>query len=556
MAVDYSSSISRLSKEKTDLETSMNIYSKDVNDIENEIKAARASYNAAKQSGDSDAAAAAWSKVQNLDNEWGVAKTNLSNLALQSNEVTNNIARLQDSQAKLAAEDKVPVATNNPVVAETNVATTPVTSTPPPAEPAQTGTDAETATSVPSSTPSNTTDPSNLVNRQSSLVTTDELGTTVLSADASKVVSNTNGSVYTDELGNLVEYANPNESLGNVTTVDPTVQVRNGEDATYTDELGTTVLTADASKVVSNTNGSVYTDELGNMVEYSDPTRSVGNVAKASSPQAKPTAAPPKEQKIENDWRFRIQLAKKANYFYNTAEVGDVMYPLKSTSGVIFPYMPTISMAYTATYDQTNIPHTNFKHYQYQNSEVAPISLSAEFTAQDTYEANYMLAMIHFFRSITKMFYGKDSIPSNGTPPPLCFLSGLGQYQFDMHPVQVASFSYILPNDVDYIRTGQTKTYNTGGTGPNTFDKKPVSYIPGITRKENNKLPSGAVKEPPKFASLSDTKASYVPTKIQINLTLNPVVTRYDISNNFSLKDYASGKIYPGRNNKNGGGIW
>ncbi|KAI9549489.1 hypothetical protein GHT06_001889 [Daphnia sinensis] len=516
MAVDYSSSISRLSKERGDILTSMNIYTKDVSDIENEIKAARVAHKAAKDSGDSDAAAAAWSKVQNLDNEWGVAKTNLANLTTQSNEIQSNIERLQTNQAALAAADKVPVATNNPVAPETNAVTTPVTTTPP-AQQEQAATNTASTTGTPSSAPSDTTDPTNLANRQSPIVTTDEFGTTVLSADASKVVSNTNGSVYTDEMGNLVEYSNPTESLGNVTTVDPTVQVRNGPDSTFTDELGTTVLTADASKVVSNTNGSVYTDELGNMVEYSNPTRSVGNVAKASAPTSTArAAAPPKEQKIEDDWRFRIQLAKTANYFYNTAQVGDVMYPLKSTAGVIFPYMPTISMAYSAIYDQTNIPHTNFKHYQYQNSEIAPISLSAEFTAQDTYEANYMLAMIHFFRSVTKMFYGKDSIPSNGTPPPLCFLSGLGQYQFDMHPVQIASFNYTLPNDVDYIRTGQTKTYNAGGAGPNTFDKKPVSYIPGITRKENNKLPNGAVKEPPKFASLSDTKSTYVPMKIQI----------------------------------------
>jgi hypothetical protein len=47
---------------------------------------------------------------------------------------------------------------------------------------------------------------------------------------------------------------------------------------------------------------------------------------------------------------------------------------------------------------------------------------------------------------------------------------------------------------------------------------------------------------------------SYVPTKMSINITALPVVTRNDISNNFSLKDYASGKIYS-RGNKSRG-IW
>lgn len=270
------------------------------------------------------------------------------------------------------------------------------------------------------------------------------------------------------------------------------------------------------------------------------------------------TPSPPKEQKVENDWRFRLQLARQADYLYNISELGDVLHPLRVTNGIIFPYMPTVSMSYSANYDAVNIPHTNYKHFQYQSSEVSPITLTADFTAQDTSEANYLLAVIHFFRSITKMFYGKDSNPPNGVPPPLCFLSGLGQYQFDMHPVQVAGFNYNLPNDVDYIRANAQTLYTVNGVSPNTYDKKPVNYIPGITRKENNNLPNGAVKAPPKFTSLSNNDVTYVPTKLQMTLVLNPVVTRNDISNNFSLRDYANGTFYhsKSKNNKNGGGIW
>ena len=54
------------------------------------------------------------------------------------------------------------------------------------------------------------------------------------------------------------------------------------------------------------------------------------------------------------------------------------------------------------------------------------IYFSVKFTAQATFEANYMLAVIHFFRSVTKMFYGQDW--QRGAPPPLVFLSGLGEY--------------------------------------------------------------------------------------------------------------------------------
>jgi hypothetical protein len=46
-----------------------------------------------------------------------------------------------------------------------------------------------------------------------------------------------------------------------------------------------------------------------------------------------------------------------------------------------------------------------------------------------------------------------------------------------------------------------------------------------------------------------------VPTKIQIQITAVPIVTRNDISNNFNLADYASGELLRG-SRRNGGGIW
>jgi hypothetical protein len=74
------------------------------------------------------------------------------------------------------------------------------------------------------------------------------------------------------------------------------------------------------------------------------------------------------------------------------------------------------------------------------------------FTAQDTGEANYLLAVITFFKSVTKMFYGQDA--ERGAPPPLVYLSGLGEYQFNEHPCVVSQFNYNLPSDADYIRAG------------------------------------------------------------------------------------------------------
>jgi len=48
---------------------------------------------------------------------------------------------------------------------------------------------------------------------------------------------------------------------------------------------------------------------------------------------------------------------------------------------------------------------------------------------------------------------------------------------------------------------------------------------------------------------------TYVPTKISISISAVPIVSRYDISNRFSVQDYASGKLLNGTKQA-GGGIW
>jgi hypothetical protein len=155
--------------------------------------------------------------------------------------------------------------------------------------------------------------------------------------------------------------------------------------------------------------------------------------------------------KTQGDWRVRLSLAPSAGYLYKAQNPG-ILLPLQKTDGVIFPYTPSIQVTYAAHYDPAELTHSNYKIFQYKNSSVDQITINCDFTAQDNAEANYLLAVIHFFRSVTKMFYGNDEIPKPGTPPPLCYLSGMGDFQFDRHPLAISSFNYNLPNDVDYIR--------------------------------------------------------------------------------------------------------
>jgi hypothetical protein len=260
------------------------------------------------------------------------------------------------------------------------------------------------------------------------------------------------------------------------------------------------------------------------------------------------------------DWRVRLSLADGSRNLYNAANAGDVyqsafsssiLRPLWNTNGVIFPYTPNINTSYRANYETYDLTHSNYRGYFYKNSYVDAISIRAKFTAQDTAEANYLLAVIHFFRTVTKMFYGQD--PERGSPPPLTFLSGLGDFQYNMHPCVVSNFEYILPDDVDYIRAQVVSDNGTNLLAARDRSTS-ASASPGgrltasLIRMISAKLTPGAEAGPVPLNSFraASPDATYVPTKMDINLTLLPVQTRSQVSQQFSVKDFASGNLLKG----------
>jgi|688.fasta_scaffold08725_13 hypothetical protein len=285
-------------------------------------------------------------------------------------------------------------------------------------------------------------------------------------------------------------------------------------------------------------------------------TNAAGLQGKLENARAQQITQDAENAKTQGDWRVRLSLAPSAGYLYKAQNPG-ILAPLQKTDGVIFPYLPQIQVTYAAHYDPSDLTHSNYKIFQYKNSSVDQVSITCDFTAQDTEEANYMLAVIHFFRSVTKMFYGQDQIPKPGTPPPLCYLSGMGDFQFDRHPLAISSFNYSLPNDVDYIRASSpTLLSGVNSTGYN--DNRNSDLTPSQVRMQSGTthLNAGAKESAPNFSKATNTQPTYVPTKISISVMAYPIVTRNDISNNFSLEKYATGALLQGRKNPGGGGIW
>lgn len=288
------------------------------------------------------------------------------------------------------------------------------------------------------------------------------------------------------------------------------------------------------------------------------PNTSNGLTTKKNNTRSEATKQNNQNYQQSKDWRVRLSLADNANYLYNAPNASGIITPLRDTKGVVFPYLPSISVSYAARYDSPDIIHSNYKIFQYKGSEVDNVSIQGYFTAQDTKEAEYLLAVIHFFRSITKMFYGQDQNPKSGTPPPLCYLTGLGEFQFNNHPLVVTQFQYNLPDDVDYIRAGRPTT--VAGESLSGYITTNNSLNSSTNRLLTNRLQPGARPPLPNFNAISNTSfvddATYVPTKMTINISCLPVVSRYDISNQFSLEKYGTGELLRGSTRSPRRGIW
>ena len=195
------------------------------------------------------------------------------------------------------------------------------------------------------------------------------------------------------------------------------------------------------------------------------------------------------------DWRVRISCPLITGS-------SQVMAPLTSTDGMIFPYLPQITMSHTANYQQMDIAHINYPFYAYKNSQVDEIQITGKFTVQDRVEADYWLAAVHFLRTVTKMFFGTGQYLGN--PPPICTLNGYGDFVYKDVSCIIKNFTVTMPNDVDYIQAGQ------GGSG---------------------------------------SSVTYVPVSSEISVTVQPVYSREKIKS-FDLMAFASGELVLGNDGK------
>ena len=199
----------------------------------------------------------------------------------------------------------------------------------------------------------------------------------------------------------------------------------------------------------------------------------------------------------------------------------EVLSPLASEGGVIFPLTPSIIIQHAATYNPMSLTHSNYNFYSYAHSEIPSFTVTGEFPVQNSEDAQYWVAMLHFFRSVTKMFFGGANDSLKGNPPPILQLNGYGSYVFNNVPVVVTNFNVDMRADVDYICT--TQQGNAGDAEYTTYgDKQTI-----ITNPDKN--------------------STWAPALSTVTLQLQPVYSKESIKK-FNMRDFVNGRL-SGRSN-------
>lgn len=198
------------------------------------------------------------------------------------------------------------------------------------------------------------------------------------------------------------------------------------------------------------------------------------------------------------DWRVSLSIPT------GSYEQSRVLAPLLANGKFIFPFTPQVTLTHQATYSALEPIHNNYAFSSYENSKLDKITIQGDFYCENSDDAKYWIASVHFLRSVTKMYFGENS-ENAGAPPPVLRLNGYGDYVFNNVPVVVTNFQVEMPNDVDYIPSIFAGSILADGGG-----------------------------------EVSTSGVGYVPVKSVLSVTLMPVYSRTAVRE-FNLQDFVKG---------------
>ena len=240
-----------------------------------------------------------------------------------------------------------------------------------------------------------------------------------------------------------------------------------------------------------------------------------------------------------SDWRVRLTVPGGTIF-----DSSPVFRPLKDAGGLVFPYTPTINIGGSAKYEPITPVHNNYPFQAYQSSSPDQITIQAPFLVENSAEAQYWIATVHFLRAASKMFTG-DSTPA-GNPPVILALNGYGEYVFKNVPVVLTNFTVSLDSASDYISTLPS---GAGASALSPFAQA-AGVLGSIATAQNAKQKVESIIGAAKTAKSILTNnalganfsgpSSHVPTKSSFTITLQPIYSRESVRT-FNLQKFVNG---------------
>ena len=155
------------------------------------------------------------------------------------------------------------------------------------------------------------------------------------------------------------------------------------------------------------------------------------------------------------DYRVRIRAGSSASQVEQVLGKNDptsnILSILYETNGLMFPYTPTIAVSQSVNWDPMSLVGTNFDVLSYQRTPSVTISVTGIFTTQNQREGEYLMAVIHFLRVVTKSYYGVTDAKKGlaGVPPPVLYFEGHGNFIFNKIPCVIKSYSFSFEEGID-----------------------------------------------------------------------------------------------------------
>lgn len=201
------------------------------------------------------------------------------------------------------------------------------------------------------------------------------------------------------------------------------------------------------------------------------------------------------------DWRARLRPKDGGADTIYQSDSNGLLAPLKKAGGLIWQTTPNIFISGIVEYAEQLLHGMNYPVYSYNASRPPVLPVTADFYANDIYDAQYLLAVWHFLRTVTKSYFGDQTgEDKKGTPPPVLLFEYLGDHGFNKVPVIIRDYTIQLPDDVDYIPI-KTKV---GGKDQTT----------------------------------------YMPVRMNISINLVPALTPKKVREKFNVEAFRNGKLY------------